>query len=501
MHAFGIDIGGTGIKAAPVDLDTGKLLAERQKIATPHPAVPDAVADIVRKLTVSFGWHGPTGITFPGVVVGGVTRTAANLDPAWIGLDAEGLLAKAAGQPVRLLNDADAAGVAEMTFGAGTGEAGTVLMVTFGTGIGTALFVDGILVPNTEFGHLEIRGKDAEKRASEHAKTTQGMTWKQWAKHVDEYLEHLEALLSPDLIIIGGGISKEADKFVPLLTGVQARIVPAAMLNDAGIVGAAMAAHPESLAPHKAGRGATATAAGACAPFPSPGLPELPGPGARRYLTGCPAARSPSLTWAMRSVPKWKTLAASTASAPAPTAGAKCATSPAPPLAITGTVTTARTARISSRSKPAVVPSASIELSRISPAPSSAPRRAHSTASMPVPRRPPCVVTSNPLGGGGPSLPVTRRASTDRTTHWEPNRRAASASSSGRAMAAVFSETLSAPVRSSRSMSSSLRMPPPTVSGMNTCSAVRRTTSYMVSRPPLDAVMSRNVSSSAPSAS
>ena len=271
MHAFGIDIGGTGIKAAPVDLDTGKLLAARQKIATPHPAVPDAVAEIVRELMLSFGWTGPAGITFPGVVVGGVTRTAANLDPAWIGLDAEKLLAKAAGQPVRLLNDADAAGVAEMTFGAGTGEAGTVLMVTFGTGIGTALFVDGILVPNTEFGHLEIRGKDAEKRASEHAKTSQGMSWKQWAKHVSEYLQHLEGLLSPDLFIIGGGISRESDKFVPLLTGIRAHIVPAALHNDAGIVGAAMTAHPGSLAPHRAGAGATATGGGQ--PFPSPGLP------------------------------------------------------------------------------------------------------------------------------------------------------------------------------------------------------------------------------------
>jgi polyphosphate glucokinase len=274
MHAFGIDIGGTGIKAAPVDLDTGKLLAERQKIATPHPALPDAVAEVIRKLVQSFNWSGPIGITFPGVVMGGVTRTAANLDPAWIGLDTQALLAKAAGQPVRLLNDADAAGVAEMTFGAGSGESGTVLMVTFGTGIGTALFVDGILVPNTEFGHLEIRGKDAEKRASEHAKTVHNMSWKQWAKHVNEYLERVEALLSPNLIIIGGGISKECDKFVPLLTGVQARIVPAAMLNDAGIVGAAMAAHPKSLAPHRAGAGATATGGGP--PFPSPGLPELP---------------------------------------------------------------------------------------------------------------------------------------------------------------------------------------------------------------------------------
>jgi polyphosphate glucokinase len=291
MDAFGIDIGGTGIKAAPVDLATGKLLAPRQKIATPRPAMPDAVADVVRQLVQSFGWTGPTGITFPGVVMDGVTRTAANLDPAWIGLDAEKLLAKAAGQDVRMLNDADAAGVAEMTFGVGRGQPGTVLMVTFGTGIGSALFIDATLVPNTEFGHVEIRGKDAEKRASEYAKTTQGQSWKQWAKHVDEYLAHVEGLLSPHLIIVGGGISKEADRFLPLLTSVEARIVPAALHNDAGIVGAAMTAHPGSAAPSWAGPGSTASQGLPSPRFPSPGLPELPagsatGPAGRRYRTG-----------------------------------------------------------------------------------------------------------------------------------------------------------------------------------------------------------------------
>ena len=247
MHALGIDIGGTGIKGAPVDVAAGKLLAERKKIDTPHPAVPDAVAEVVHQLTTSFGWSGPVGITFPGVVTNGVTRTAANLDPAWIGLDARELLGKAAGNPVKVLNDADAAGMAEMTFGAGVGVTGTVLMLTFGTGIGSALFVDGTLVPNTEFGHIEIHGHDAEKRASEHAKELHDLSWGKWAGRVEEYLRQMEALLSPDLFIIGGGISKQSDKFVPLLTGIRARIVPAAMLNDAGIVGAAMAtaaAHP-----------------------------------------------------------------------------------------------------------------------------------------------------------------------------------------------------------------------------------------------------------------
>jgi polyphosphate glucokinase len=240
MRALGIDIGGSGIKAAPVDVATGKLLADRQKIDTPRPSVPDAIADVVKKLTASFGWSGPVGITFPGVVIDGVTRTAHNMDPAWIGQDAASLLSKAAGNPVRVLNDADAAGVAEMTFGAGVGEAGTVLMLTFGTGIGSALFTKGVLVPNTEFGHIEIRGRDAETRASERAKELHDMSWGKWAGHVDEYLQHIEALLSPHLIIVGGGISKEADKWVPRLSGIRARIVPAAMLNDAGIIGAAM---------------------------------------------------------------------------------------------------------------------------------------------------------------------------------------------------------------------------------------------------------------------
>jgi len=250
MHALGIDIGGTGIKAAPVDVATGKLLADRQKIATPRPALPDAIADVVKQLVTSFKWSGPVGVTFPGVVIDGVIRTAANLDPAWIGLDAAALFGKAAGDPVRVLNDADAAGVAEMTFGAGRGEEGTVLMLTFGTGIGSALFTKGVLVPNTEFGHVEIHGEDAETRASEHAKELHDLSWGKWAGRVDEYLQHVEAVMSPDLIIVGGGISKQSEKWVPRLTGISARIVPAALLNDAGIVGAAMATAPDTSNEH-----------------------------------------------------------------------------------------------------------------------------------------------------------------------------------------------------------------------------------------------------------
>ena len=242
MQALGIDIGGTGIKGAPVDLATGKLLADRKKIATPRPATPDAVTEVARDVAQSFGWTGVTGATFPGVVINGTIRSAANVDKTWIGTDAAALLGKAIGTDVSVLNDADAAGIAEMTFGAGVGVKGSVLMLTFGTGVGSALFTDGVLVRNTEFGHIEIRGKDAEKRASEHAKLEHEWGWKEWTDRVSEYLQRIEALLSPNLIIVGGGISKECEKWLPLLAGVQAKIVPAALQNDAGIVGAAMAA-------------------------------------------------------------------------------------------------------------------------------------------------------------------------------------------------------------------------------------------------------------------
>lgn len=242
MHVLGIDIGGTGIKAAPVDVTTGTLLAERVKVPTPHPAVPDSVAEVVSGLVAEFGWSGPAGITFPGVVIDGITRTAANLDPSWLGRDARALFGKATGLPVTVLNDADAAGVAEMRFGAGAGHSGTVLMLTFGTGIGSALFTGSTLVPNTEFGHIEIRGKDAEKRASERARVEHDLGWGAWAGRVGEYLAHMEALLSPTLIILGGGVSRKADRFLPHLDHLQTRVVPATLHNDAGLVGAAMAA-------------------------------------------------------------------------------------------------------------------------------------------------------------------------------------------------------------------------------------------------------------------
>jgi polyphosphate glucokinase len=238
---LGIDIGGTGVKAAPVDVATGRLLAERVKLPTPSPAVPDQVAQVVGQLIDHFGWSGPVGITFPGVVSGGIIRTAANLDRAWIGIDAVRFFGDATRQPVTVLNDADAAGLAEMRFGSGKGQQGTVLMLTFGTGIGSALFYNDVLVPNTEFGHIEIHGKDAEARASERAREEGDLSWEKWADRVDTYLDKMEALLSPDLFIIGGGISRKSDKFLPRLT-LHARVVPAALHNDAGIVGAAMAA-------------------------------------------------------------------------------------------------------------------------------------------------------------------------------------------------------------------------------------------------------------------
>ncbi|MGH9066939.1 MAG: polyphosphate--glucose phosphotransferase [Acidimicrobiales bacterium] len=241
MDQLGIDIGGSGIKGAPVDLERGELAGERFRLPTPRPAEPGAVADVVAEVAGHFGWEGAFGCTFPGVVKRGVTLTAANLDPSWVGLDAAGLLEARTGCQVALVNDADAAGAAEMAYGVGRGRAGVVVMVTFGTGIGSAVFVDGRLVPNTELGHLELDGRDAEKRAADSAREAEDLSWEAWAKRVDAYLAQLETVLWPDLIVVGGGVSKKADKFLPLLA-TRAEIVPAALLNQAGIVGAAMVA-------------------------------------------------------------------------------------------------------------------------------------------------------------------------------------------------------------------------------------------------------------------
>ncbi|MFJ8072890.1 polyphosphate--glucose phosphotransferase [Streptomyces sp. NPDC096176] len=243
MNVFGVDIGGSGIKGAPVDLERGDLVEERHKILTPHPSTPDAVADGVAEVVGHFGWTGPVGITFPGVVTSGITRTAANVDKGWIDKDAASLLVdRLGGLPVTILNDADAAGVAEMTFGAGRGRKGTVILLTFGTGIGSAVFIDGRLVPNTELGHLELHGHDAETRASTKAKEDEDLSWAHWARRVQKYLAHVEMLFSPELFIVGGGVSRKAEKFLPLIEDVRAEIVPAGLQNNAGIVGAAMAA-------------------------------------------------------------------------------------------------------------------------------------------------------------------------------------------------------------------------------------------------------------------
>lgn len=239
---FGVDIGGSGIKGAPVDLGRGALTDERFKLLTPHPASPEAVMDTVRQVVEHFSHQGPVGLTFPGVVVAGRTKTAANVDQAWIGLEAESRFHDTLGLPVTLINDADAAGLAEMTHGAGKGRSGVVMVLTFGTGIGSALFTDGVLVPNTELGHLELRGKDAEQRAASSVKDSHGLSWEQWSVRVDEYLDLVEKLFSPQLIIVGGGVSRKADRFLPLLKEREAEIVPAQLRNEAGIVGAAMAA-------------------------------------------------------------------------------------------------------------------------------------------------------------------------------------------------------------------------------------------------------------------
>jgi polyphosphate glucokinase len=238
---LGIDIGGTGIKGAPVDLDKGTLAADRFRIPTPPGGSPGDVAKVVGEIVAHFDTTGPVGCTFPAVMQHGVALTAANVDKSWIGTDAQALFESEVKRPFVVVNDADAAGIAEVEHGAGRDQPGTIVLITLGTGIGSALFTEGVLVPNTEFGHLEIRGKAAEERASEKAREEHDLGWGKWAKRVNEVLSHIEALLCPDLFIIGGGVSKKSEKFLPLLE-VRAKVVPAQLLNEAGIVGAAIAA-------------------------------------------------------------------------------------------------------------------------------------------------------------------------------------------------------------------------------------------------------------------
>jgi polyphosphate glucokinase len=240
MAVMGIDVGGSGIKGVPVDLETGDLVGDRYRLPTPVGAKPDEVADTVAQIARHFNWNGPIGVGFPAAIRGGVVNTAANIHSSWIGTNAETIFSHSTGCPVYVVNDADAAGIAEMRFGVGKKRSkGVVFMITIGTGLGTALFVDGKLVPNTELGHIEIRGKDAEKRASDAARQKKEMSWEEWGGKFNEYLSNLERLFWPDLFILGGGISKVSQKFLPFLH-LRTDVVIAELLNQAGIVGAAL---------------------------------------------------------------------------------------------------------------------------------------------------------------------------------------------------------------------------------------------------------------------
>ncbi|MCV7178861.1 polyphosphate--glucose phosphotransferase [Mycolicibacterium sphagni] len=244
-HIFGVDVGGSGVKGGIVDLDTGQLVGDRYKLLTPQPSTPDAVAATIAEVVRHFEWTGPLGVTYPGVVVNGVVQTAANVDKSWIGTDAAEVISKAlGGQHVTVLNDADAAGLAEQRHGAGRNRNGVVVLLTFGTGIGSAVIHDGQLLPNTEFGHLEVDGKEAEHRAASSVKERKDWSYERWSEEVTKVLVSIENLLWPDLFIAGGGISRKADKWIPLLKN-RTPVVAAELLNEAGIVGAAMAAHAD----------------------------------------------------------------------------------------------------------------------------------------------------------------------------------------------------------------------------------------------------------------
>lgn len=240
-HPLGVDIGGSGIKGAPVDLAAGVFAADRLRIETPKQSTPDAVADIVERIADNFkndAGDSPVGVTIPGVVTAGMVRTAANIDKTWIGTDAASLLSSRLRRPVTVVNDADAAGVGELHFGAARNVDGLVLLATLGTGIGTALLNHGTLIPNSELGHLELDGHDAETKASSHARESEELSWEEWAGRLQRYFAHIEDLLWPDIIVVGGGVSKHAQQYLPLLH-LRAPIVAAQLGNAAGIVGAA----------------------------------------------------------------------------------------------------------------------------------------------------------------------------------------------------------------------------------------------------------------------
>ncbi len=245
--AFGVDVGGSGIKAAIVDIDTGEMRSERLRVPTPRPSTPDKVGSsigrLIRRLAkaTTVPADAPVGVGLPGVAIGGRLKTAANIDAAWVDYPIAEKLSKSLKRRVEVVNDADAAGIAEMRFGVGAGKPGTVIFLTLGTGVGSGVFVDGVLVPNTEFGQMEIRGRPAERRSASAARSRRGLSWKAWAQDLDEHLQRIEDLMWPRLFILGGGVSKNADKFVPRLTA-RTPVVPAELRNDAGIVGAAIVA-------------------------------------------------------------------------------------------------------------------------------------------------------------------------------------------------------------------------------------------------------------------
>ncbi len=246
MKLLGIDIGGSGVKGALVDTEKGDLVTDRLRIDTPQPANPKAVIGVIKEIVQHFDYQGPLGVGFPGVVMHGVTMTAANVDSGWINYPAGRQIALATNCETTIRNDADVAGIAEMYHGAGKGETGVVMIFTLGTGIGSVMFVNGHIVPNLELGHLYLsnRKKDAEYYAAERIRTEKGLSWKQWGQRLNVYFQHIEFLFSPDLIILGGGISKQHEKFLKYID-LRAKVVPAGLRNEAGIVGAAMAALPD----------------------------------------------------------------------------------------------------------------------------------------------------------------------------------------------------------------------------------------------------------------
>jgi polyphosphate glucokinase len=241
-RGFGVDVGGSGVKGGIVDLDTGRLIGERFKLPTPQPSTPEAVAKTIAAVVNEFGWEGGLGVTYPGVVTDGIVRTAANVDKGWIGTNAQDVIgSELGGRHVTVLNDADAAGLAEEKFGAGKDNTGVIVLLTFGTGIGSAVIHNGVLLPNTEFGHLEVGGKEAEHRAASSIKDAKEWSYERWTKEVSRVLVAVENAIWPDLFIAGGGISRKATKWIPMLTN-RTPVVAAALQNEAGIVGAAMAA-------------------------------------------------------------------------------------------------------------------------------------------------------------------------------------------------------------------------------------------------------------------